>query len=81
MTVLVDVVVVVVAVWKVEVFVVVVEVFTVLVCVVVVVVGGELLSEKTIWPLLFDEHEPKFRLLVSPVYPVVTHDGTKGFPL
>ena len=80
MTVLVDVVVVVVAVWKVEVFVVVVEVFTVLVCV-VVVAGGELLSEKTIWPLLFDEHEPKFRLLVSPVYPVVTHDGTKGFPL
>jgi hypothetical protein len=44
---------------------------------------GALLSVKTIWPLLFEEQElkPKLRLLVSPVYPVFTHDGTITIPL
>jgi hypothetical protein len=50
------------------------------VCVCVTVVGA-LLSVKTIWPLLSEEQEPKLRLLVSPVYPVFTHDGTITFPL
>ena len=48
-----------------------------------VTAGGTLLSVKTIWPLLFEEQEPasKLRLLVSPVYPAFTHDGTITFPL
>jgi hypothetical protein len=46
-----------------------------------VTVGGALLSVKTIWPLLSEEQEPKLRLLVSPVYPAFTHDGTITFPL
>jgi hypothetical protein len=33
----------------------------------VTVAVGALLSVKTIWPLLFEEQEPKLRLLVSPV--------------
>jgi hypothetical protein len=46
-----------------------------------VTVLRELLSVKTILPLLFEEQEPKLRLLVSAVYPVFTHDGTITFAL
>jgi hypothetical protein len=81
--VLTEVAVVVVVVWWREVDEVVVAVLEVEVCVWVdVIVSAALLSAKTIWPLpAFTEQEPKLRLLVSPVYPVFTHDGTITVPV
>jgi len=81
--VLTEVAVVVVVVWWTEVVEVVVVVLEVEVCVWVdVTVSPGLLSRKTIWPLLaFTEQEPRLRLLVSPVYPVFTHDGTITLPV
>ena len=40
-----------------------------------------MLSMKIICPLLFEEQEPRLRLLVSAVYPVFTQDGMMMFPL
>jgi hypothetical protein len=47
---------------------------------VTVTVGGMLLSVNTICPLLFEEQEPRLRLLVSAVHPVFTQEGVIAFP-